>query len=170
MSTAVEQQRFAGFWQRRVIAPIVGQLKQGITPEKIALTVALGIVLGIFPILGSTTLLCALAGLWLRLNQPVIQLINYFVYPLQIALLLPFYRAGETLFQQPHVPIFSIADLMQRFQASPTQFMVDYGMVGVYGIVVWCLVAPLLIAALYFATRPLLRGLASRSAKASPHA
>ncbi len=163
MSTAVEQRNFTGFWQKRVVAPIVGQLKQGITPEKIALTIALGIVLGIFPILGSTTLLCALAGLWLRLNQPVIQLINYFVYPLQIALLLPFYRAGETLFQQPHVPIFSVTDLMQRFQASPSQFMIDYGMVGVYGIVVWALVAPLLIAALYFTTRPLLRRLAGSS-------
>lgn len=163
MSTATEQKQFAGFWQRRVVGPILVQLKQGITPEKIALTVALGIVLGIFPILGSTTLLCALAGLWLRLNQPVIQLVNYFVYPLQIALLLPFYRAGETLFQQPHVPIFSVTDLMQRFQASPSQFLIDYGMVGVYGIVAWCLVAPLLIAAIYFATRPLLRGLASRA-------
>jgi uncharacterized protein (DUF2062 family) len=163
LSDAATDARFAGFWQKRVVAPIVGQLKQGITPEKIALTIALGIVLGVFPILGATTLLCALAGLWLRLNQPVIQLINYFVYPLQIALLLPFYRAGETLFQQAHVPIFSVTDLMQRFQASPSQFMIDYGMVGVYGIVVWSLVAPLLIAAIYFATRPLLRGLASRA-------
>lgn len=163
MSTTVEQKQFAGFWQRRIVGPIVGQLKQGITPSRIALTVALGIVLGIFPILGSTTLLCALAGLWLRLNQPVIQLVNYFVYPLQIALLLPFYRAGETLFRQPHVPIFSVTDLMQRFQASPTQFLIDYGMVGVYGIVVWCLVAPLLIAAIYFSTRPVLRRLARSS-------
>lgn len=160
MSTAAEERAFTGFWQRRVIAPIVAQLKQGITPEKIALTLALGAVLGLFPILGSTTLLCAIAGIWLRLNQPVIQLVNYFVYPVQVALLLPFYRAGESLFGQPHVPIFSVTELMQRFQVSPTQFLFDYGMVGVYGIVVWTLTAPLLMAALYFATRPLLRRLA----------
>ena len=115
MSTDAEQRAFTGFWQRRVVAPIVAQLKQGITPEKIALTLALGAVLGIFPILGSTTLLCALAGMWLRLNQPVIQLVNYFVYPAQVALLLPFYRAGESLFGQPHVPIFSVTELMQRY-------------------------------------------------------
>lgn len=163
MSTAVERRAFAGFWQRRVVAPIVAQLKQGITPEKIALTLALGAVLGIFPILGATTLLCAVAGVWLRLNQPVIQIVNYFMYPLQIALLLPFYRAGETLFGQPHVPIFSIAELVGRFQASPMQFVIDYGMVGVYGIVVWTLLAPLAIALLYFATWPLLRTLAHRS-------
>jgi uncharacterized protein (DUF2062 family) len=163
LSTGAEQAQFGGFWQRRVVAPIVAQLRQGITPSRIALTLALGAVLGIFPILGATTALCAIAGLWLRLNQPVIQVVNYFMYPVQIALLLPFYRAGETLFGQPHVPIFSVTDLMARFQESPTQFMVDYGMVGVYGIVVWTLVAPLLVAIIYYAARPLLRALARRS-------
>jgi uncharacterized protein (DUF2062 family) len=163
LSTGAEQAQFGGFWQRRVVAPIVAQLRQGITPSRIALTLALGAVLGIFPILGATTALCAIAGLWLRLNQPVIQVVNYFMYPVQIALLLPFYRAGETMFGQPHVPIFSVTDLMARFQESPTQFMVDYGMVGVYGIVVWTLVAPLLVAIIYYAARPLLRALARRS-------
>ncbi|MGB1560412.1 MAG: DUF2062 domain-containing protein [Sinimarinibacterium flocculans] len=163
MSTAAEKAQFGGFWQRRVVAPIVAQLKQGITPEKIALTLALGAVLGIFPILGSTTILCAAIGIWLKLNQPVIQIVNYFMYPVQIALLLPFYRAGETLFDQPHVPIFSVTELMQRFQSSPTQFLVDYGMVGVYGIVVWALVAPLLLAGLYYGSCPLLRALGRRT-------
>jgi uncharacterized protein (DUF2062 family) len=163
LSTAAEQAQFGSFWQRRIVAPIVAQLRQGITPEKIALTLALGAVLGIFPILGATTALCAIAGIWLKLNQPVIQIVNYFMYPLQIALLLPFYRVGETLFGQPHVPIFSVTELMTRFQESPTQFMVDYGMVGVYGIVVWTLVAPLLVAGIYYAARPLLRALARRS-------
>ena len=90
----------ASWWQRRVVAPIVQQLRQGITPQKIALTLALGGVLGIFPILGATTLLCGIAGVWLRLNQPIIQLVNYLVYPLQIALLIPFYRAGFPIFDR----------------------------------------------------------------------
>ena len=154
------------FWRRRVIAPIVAQLKQGITPEKIALTLALGGALGVFPILGSSTALCAVAALWLRLNQPIIQLVNYLVYPLQIILLLPFYRAGETLFGQPHVPILSVVDLVNRFRAGPWQFIVDYGMVGVYGIIVWVLLAPPVIAAAYFLLRPALRTLSIRSGRA----
>jgi uncharacterized protein (DUF2062 family) len=146
----------ASFFQRRVREPIVAQLRQGITPEKIALTLALGTALGVFPILGSSTLLCALAGIWLRLNQPIIQLVNYLVYPLQLLLLLPFYRAGEALFGQAPVPIFSMTQLVERFRAGPWQFLVDYGMVGLYGVVVWCIVAPLAIALLYFGLRPLL--------------
>lgn len=155
------------FWQRRVVDPVVAQLRQGITPEKIALTLALGGVLGIFPILGATTALCALAGLWLRLNQPIIQLVNYLVYPLQLILLLPFYRAGETLFNQAHVPIFSASELAGRFTAGPWQFLIDYGMVGLYGIAVWCLVAPLLAAAVYLSLKPLLSRLRKQAAQRS---
>lgn len=153
-------------WQRRVVAPILAQLRQGITPEKIALTLALGGILGIVPILGTSTALCAAAGIWLRLNQPLIQMVNFLVYPLQILLLLPFYRAGETLFGQPHVPIFSVTELLQRFSAGPLQFLVDYGMVGVYGIVAWLLFAGPLAVAAYIVLRPILtrmRRVAQRS-------
>lgn len=152
------------FLQRRVVAPIVAQLKQGITPEKIALTLALGGVVGVFPIIGATTALCALLAWRLKLNQPIIQLINYLLYPLHLLLLLPFYRAGETLFGQPHLPIFSIADLVHRFRDGPLQFLLDYGMVGLYGVAVWCLLAPPAALLLYWALRPTLRALSTRMA------
>ncbi|HEY0975485.1 MAG TPA: DUF2062 domain-containing protein [Solimonas sp.] len=158
-----ETRALAGFWQRRVVAPVVAQLRQGITPEKIALTLALGIVFGLFPILGATTALCAIAAVWLRLNQPLIQAVNYLLSPLHLLLLLPFYRAGETLFSQDHVPIFSVTELVERFRAGPLQFVIDYGMVGVYGIVVWALIAPPLAVILYFSLRPLMRALARRA-------
>lgn len=149
------------FWQRRVVAPIAAQLQQGITPEKIALTIALGVVLGTLPILGSTTLLCGVAAVAFRLNQPIIQLVNYFAYPLQLVLIIPFYRAGETLFGKDHIPL-SIPLLFQRFGADAWQFVKDFGMIAVQGIVVWTLLAPVCIAVIYFVTRPPLRVLASR--------
>lgn len=155
------------FWQRRVIQPIVAQLKQGASPEKIALSIALGMVIGVFPILGATTLMCSVTAWKLRLNQPLIQLINYLMSPVQLLLLLPFYRAGESLFQQPHVPIFSLDQLMQRFSTSPAQFLADYSMVGAYGIVVWCLLAPLAISLVYLSLRPALRHLAQQLPKRS---
>jgi uncharacterized protein (DUF2062 family) len=152
----------SNFWQRRIVAPILAQLKQGITPEKIALTLALGSVLGVFPIIGATTALCAAVAWRLKLNQPIIQLINYLLYPIHLLLLLPFYRAGETLFQQPHLPIFSIGELVHRFKESPLHFIADYGMVGLYGVVVWCLLAPPAAALLYFLLRGPMRALSAR--------
>ena len=158
------------WWQRRVVAPILAQLRQGITPQKVALTLALGAVLGIFPILGATTLLCAVAGVWLRLNQPIIQLVNYLVYPVQILLLIPFYRAGERLFGATPVPIVNVPELIGRFGADPLKFVVDYGLVGLYGITVWALVAPLLAGLGYLLLQPVLERLAKlrSSAAAAP--
>lgn len=53
--------------------PVIKLLKQGMTPEKLAFTVAIGAVLAVFPVLGSTTILCTLAAMVLGLNLPVIQ-------------------------------------------------------------------------------------------------
>lgn len=145
-----------GWWRRRVVAPVLAQLRQGVTPEQIALTIALGAVLGVFPILGACTALCAVAGVALRLNQPLIQLVNYLVYPLQFVLLIPFYRAGERLFGAEPVPIVDVAALAARFGADPWQFILDYGQVGLYGIAVWLLVAPPAAALLYLTLKPVL--------------
>lgn len=163
-STSAEpQQSPPSLWQRRVVTPIVNQLRQGITPEKIALTIALGVVFSIFPILGATTLLCGLAALVLRLNQPIIQLINYLAYPLQLLTLIPFYRAGESLFGQPHVPL-SIPLLFARFRADFWQFLRDFGLIALEGIVVWLIAAPIIATVVYLLTRPLLRLLSRRTA------
>ena len=150
------------WWQRRVLAPILTQLRQGSSPRMIAVTIAAGAVIGILPILGTTTLLCAVIAVWFRLNQPIIQLVNYFIYPLQIALLFPFYRAGEFLFRQPPVPLVSIEALTERFWAGPGQFFIDYGMLAVYGLVVWLLAAPLLFGLLYLSLHAPMRTLAQR--------
>jgi uncharacterized protein (DUF2062 family) len=93
------------FLRKKLIAPLLAFLKQGLSPEKLALCVALGVTLGTFPMLGATTLLCTAAALTLRLNMPAIQLVNYFAYPLQLILFIPFIRAGEFLFQETPVPL-----------------------------------------------------------------
>ncbi len=152
--------RREGFWHRRVINLVMAQLRQGITPDKIALTIALGALLAIFPILGSTTLLCALFGAWLRLNQPVIQLVNYLMYPLQLVLLIPFYRAGEW-FGAPHLSL-SITQLVERFTAGPLRFIVDFGAIALGGIAAWFVLAPPAIALIYFALRLPLRAAARK--------
>jgi len=153
----------ASFWKRRILAPIAGQLRQGTAPEKMALTVSLCAVLSLFPILGATTVLCTLVALRLRLNQPLIQLLNWLCYPLQLALLIPFYRGGEWL-GAPHLSL-SIPQLLERFQAGAWRFMLDFGLIALGGVGIWCLTAPPFALLLYFVLRPPLRALAVRSAR-----
>jgi uncharacterized protein (DUF2062 family) len=143
------------------MTPIVGQLRQGATPEKLALTIALGLLLSTFPVLGATTILCGLAAFVFRLNQPLIQIVNYLAYPLQLALLIPFYRAGERLLGRDLV-ILDAPLVVKRFGADAGQFFKDFGMIALGGVLVWLIVAPPMIAAIYFTVRPLLRNLAVR--------
>lgn len=141
-------------WRRYVVNPILQQLTQGVTPPKIAQAVAYGITLGIFPILGSSTLLTLVVGVPLRLNQPVLQVFKTLMYPVQLTLLMAFYRAGEWLFQAPHVSIH-IPTMLRRFFAEPGPFFRDYGMTALYGITVWLLIAPFLLGILYCITNPM---------------
>src|SRR5580693_10789122 len=73
-------------------------LRQGISPRRLALTLALGFAIGCIPVVGIPTLVCAALALALRLNLPAIQAANYLVMPLQLLLIVPFVRLGGWLF------------------------------------------------------------------------
>jgi uncharacterized protein (DUF2062 family) len=153
-----------GLFRRRVARPIIELLRQGVTPEKMALSLALGAALGVFPVLGTTTALCALAAFIWRLNLPAIQIVNYFVYPLQIALLIPFFRAGEILFGAPHLPL-SLAQILTAVHASfwgATRFL--WTTIW-HAAVAWCLIAPIFVGLAYVILVALLRKIARREAK-----
>jgi len=83
------------FLKDKIGLPLINLLKQGLSPSKLALVIALGMTLSVFPILGTTTLLCTLAALAFRLNLPAIQLANYMAFPFQIILFFPFLEMGE---------------------------------------------------------------------------
>ena len=144
---------FADFFERRIIRPIIALLKQGITPEKISLSLALGIVLGIFPVLGATTLLCALAALLFKLNLPAIQIVNYVVYPLQLAFLIPFYKAGEWLFNAEHLPI-SVKEIIAMIEKDMWGTILFLWDTTVHAIGAWFLVGSFMTLILYKLLKP----------------
>ena len=149
------------FSYRRLVRPILRLLRQGVTSEKIALSLALGAVLGVFPVLGSTTALCTLAAITLQLNLPAIQLVNLFVYPLQIALLIPFFRLGERLFHSPHLPLL-VPQIYAMIHADMGNAIRSLWTTTWHAILVWSLVAPPCVAALYAVLAPALHRLARR--------
>ncbi len=145
-------------WRRWVVRPVVAQLAQGTSPSKIAQAIAFGVTTGVFPLLGTTTALALGVGVLLKLNQPVLQVFRELTYPLHLATILLFMREGESLFGAAHVPL-SIPMMLEQFFANPGKFLADYGMIGLYGVVVWLLLAPLLLGVVYFISRPLVEKL-----------
>lgn len=151
-----------GFLYRPIVAPIVALLTQGITPEKIALSLALGIVLGTFPVLGSTTVLCAAAAMVFGLNLPAIQLANYLIYPMQLFLLVPFIRMGEKLFRSAPAPL-SLAQILTTVRASLTHAVSTLWLAELHAVFAWLLIAPVAIWLLYFLLSRTLRRVAAAS-------
>ncbi|MDQ2771814.1 MAG: DUF2062 domain-containing protein [Bacteroidota bacterium] len=87
----------ASWFRRRVLDPLLGLLKQGLAPGQLALTVALGITLGLIPLLGATTVLAALLAWRLRLNVAALQLVTHLLTPVQVLLLPLLLRQGALL-------------------------------------------------------------------------
>ena len=147
-----------GFIDRRIRAPLTAQLTLGLTPDRLALALALGAALSVFPLFGTTTILCAITALLLRLNQPAIQLANYLAYPLQLLLYVPFFRAGAWLFGQMPFSL-SLGEIRLRLSQD------FWGTLGVlwganlHAMVVWAVLAPWSVAGLYWTFKPLVRRL-----------
>lgn len=148
-------------WRRWVVNPLLHQLSQGTEPHRIALAIAFGITLGFFPVPGTPTLVSLAVGVALRLNQPVLQVFREITYPLHLATMLLFVKAGEKLFGVPHTHL-TLKMIFHKFKAAPLQFIHDYGMLEIYAASVWLLLAPLLLALVYYPSLPLVAGLSNR--------
>jgi len=93
-------------------------LGQGISPRRLAVTLALGFAVGCIPVVGIPTVLCAGLALALRLNLPAIQAANYAAMPLQFALIVPFVRLGRWLLSTPEHPArYLLPHALEHFSA-----------------------------------------------------
>ena len=147
---------------RWVIRPIAIQLRQGTSPERLSWSISLGVTLGIFPIMGSTTIVCLIIGHICRLNQPILHLFKTFTYPLQLILILVYIRLGQQLNGVPLIK-FSIPQMLGQFKEDPARFAHDFGMAALYGIEAWAISAVFLVPALYLASLPILKKLMEKN-------
>ena len=150
------------FWQRRVVGPVKAQLTQGVTPDRLALTFGVGTACSLFPFLGFTSLLNLGVGIWLRLNQPILQTLNQLLGPIHLVMIVGYVRLGEWIWRAQD-DRFTIGEMLQTFRdASLGEFLARFGWAGLHAFTAWALTTPLLIAAVQLALRPALRRLAAR--------
>jgi len=126
-------------------------MRQGLGPAKLAQCVAIGLVIAVFPALGVTTLMAGLAAVMFRLNMLAIQTVNYLAYPLQFALILPFYSAGQRLFHEPQL-LRPASEILALIRSAPLSALQELWTLTWHAAVVWamlaCLAIPLLILVL----------------------
>lgn len=149
------------FWRRRVVAPIVAQLTLGVSPERLASTLAVGTTVALFPLLGATTALALVAGLVFRMNQIVLHSVNQLLGPVQLLLILVYLRAGEWLWRAP-VDRFSIPEMVRAYhEHGATDFLRRFGLAGVHAVSAWAVSAPFVAGLVYLAVRAPIRRLAA---------
>ena len=129
------------------------QLQQGTTPQGLALSCAVGAVLGVFPLLGTTTVLCTIVGIVWRLNQPALQAVNYVMAPLQILMMPILLLIGETIFRSEHITLNPKVFLAEFF-SDIGLFFSHYGMAAVHAVAAWFILAPLFAFLVFRLTKP----------------
>ncbi|MBJ7494643.1 MAG: DUF2062 domain-containing protein [Opitutales bacterium] len=133
--------RIADWFKRKVKDPLLAELKQGITAKELALACAASLAISVNPFIGTTTLLCLLAGKVFRLNHVVMQIINYFSYPLQIVLIIPWIRLGEKL-TGAEAQVIEITQMKAVFSQSFVDFVTKFCQMGVHAFLGWLVVVP----------------------------
>ena len=160
----MQDEKKSSFWRRKILNPLQSFLSQGLSLRKLALSLALGATLGTFPILGITTILCFLTAVPFKLNMAVIQFANYVVYPLQILMLVPFYRLGDIIFiANPNLEFSAIRQMLtsSTFSEMTSTFLVS----TLYAVIVWLLISPVMLGLLYAGLKPVLIRLNFKSSR-----
>jgi len=100
---------------------------QSLSGDSIAVILAVGFVLGTFPVYGCPTVFCLLAAFALRLNAPLLQLVNQCTSPLQLALLIPFARLGQRIL---HLPATASGSIFSRVSGLTLQAIAGWACIS----------------------------------------
>jgi uncharacterized protein (DUF2062 family) len=141
--------------KKRLVEPLLNLLRQGLAPRDLALCVALGVGVGLFPVLGVSTPALTVLALTLRLNLAAIQLVSYAIAPLQLALIIPFMRLGEIVLGSTPQPM-TISAAMELLTEGVLFAIVTLWDAIIHATLGWLLIVPVLIFVSYKILVPIL--------------
>lgn len=93
------------FVRCRMLRPLLRLLRGGVTPKRLAWSLALGMVVGINPSVGITTVLVVVIAWVFGLSQVASQIGAHSVAPLHLLLFVPFIDLGVHLFHTRQLPM-----------------------------------------------------------------
>jgi uncharacterized protein (DUF2062 family) len=115
----------------------------------LALSIAIGIIGGAFPVLGLASYICLMLTLTLKQNILIVQVVNWLVYPIQILLLIPFMKLGNSIFSSTEITI-TIHQVVVAFQSGIMSGIKLIGIISLYGVIAWAVIAVPTTFILYF--------------------
>jgi uncharacterized protein (DUF2062 family) len=165
----VKQEDTRHSWVRRkLVSPVVRLLRRGASPQQLAWSLTTGLIIGMNPVIGSTTIATIVVTHVFKLNHSASQIGNHIAYPLQIALFLPLLQAGSILFRTEPIPLAK-AELLGLVRQHPLQLVRTLWTWEWHALVLWVAVAAVLLPALaILLTRVLERAMRHPGLKRQP--
>ncbi len=149
------------WFYRRAVLPILGLLRMGASPRTLAWSIAAGLLIGINPLLGSTTLLSLAVAFAFRLNVVATQIANHIGWPFELLLVLPFIRLGSRVFHTAEMPL-SPSLFLAAARTSPLALTRQLWLWEWHALVVWAAISAVAMPLTAIALTPLLRRLLTR--------
>lgn len=109
--------------------------KQGLSPRDLALSLTIALLISVFPILGIDAIVLTCIALPLRLNLPIMIVVNYAATPLKFLTLIPFIQFGGSVFGVDHT-LLTLDSIITSFEEgffstlNSLTFKLICGMVG----------------------------------------
>ena len=139
----------------------MGLLKMGADPDKLAWSLALGVVVGVNPLLGSTTLVVLGLAALFRLNLVASQVGNHAMYPLEILMFPVFIKTGSLVFGTVKLPLegHALWFAVKHHPWDTTRLLWTWEW---HALVVWAVFAVVAVPAIALGSEPMLRKMAKR--------
>lgn len=137
-------------FQNKILIPFRLVPKEGLTSEKLAFSITIGILSGLFPVFGATTLLSLFLTMLFRQNLLVVQSVQWLMALFQLMLIIPFMNFGAFLLNQPDLNI-NIEQIKLAFQPGMFSGIKTIGIFHLYAVFTWTMLAIPVGSILYFA-------------------
>lgn len=131
------------------------ELTNGLNLQSGSIAVASSFTIGLFPIMGFSTPMNTAAAWIFRLNQPIVQVINWIMAPLKLALIIPFLRLGEWLFAAEPFTL-SLSEFTHIFFEDWLATTREFAWTFAHAIFGWLIAAPLIFLLVYLMVRVVL--------------
>jgi len=139
------------FIRCKILRPLLRLMRGGVTPRRLAWSLALGIVVGINPSVGLTTLIVILLAWSLGLNQIASQIGVHSMTPFHVLLFVPFIQLGVHLFHTRRIPLNR--HQLEHLSHHPLRLVREIWQWEWHALIVWAILAAVLMPVLAFYIR-----------------
>ena len=147
--------------RKTLVGRLTDLLKQGLSVNRLAASIATGAAVGTSPLIGTTTLTCSALALGFRLNPVITLTVNYAVYPVQLLMIFPFASIGTRITGWQNLP-FDPRRLSDLIRTRGWQTLEP--LAGTFGnaFLAWLAWAPAVFLLIFLGSRPFLRRLSRK--------